>query len=138
MKIWKELLGWGSEALDELRVIAFSYMRQGAFDLAKDLLGMLIVVDPGNIYDMKLLGAIYLEQGDASEALRWLVKAARQDPADLANLLNLCKAQLELGQLENGLKLAQKLSRSSSLQIAADAQALVMAYRSSRSEALAS
>lgn len=138
MKIWKELLGWGAEALDELRVIAFSYMRQGAFDLARDLLGMLVVIDPGNVYDMKLLGAIYLEQGELSEAQRWLMKAARQDPADLPNLLNLCKAQLESGQTDNGLKLAEKLSRCSILQVATDAQALVMAYRNGRPQRIAS
>ncbi|MGM0439919.1 MAG: tetratricopeptide repeat protein [Chlamydiota bacterium] len=125
---WTDLLGWGEEQLDDLRVTGYFYIRQGKYDIALSFFKALIVLDPENLYDKQALGALYLQLGKLSKALTLFNKAIKIDPNHLPTLLNKAKALLELGRRVEGIKLAKKLAKKNDEDIASSARALIMAY----------
>jgi Tfp pilus assembly protein PilF len=129
MATWHEILGWKAEQIAEVRQLAYSYARQGVYEVCRDLLHMVQVLAPDEPYEAQLLGAVYLEEGDLKQATHWLQEALRLDPSHLPTRLNWCKVQLQTGALVDGLLAAERLRRESDPVIAADAEALMMAYQ---------
>ncbi len=128
---WKELLGWDEDYLDDLRVTAFFYIREGQYDIARTFCETLAVLNPENAYDQQTLGALYLQNEDPSSALTYLEKARRLDPENSIVRINRIKALLMLGYREEGLNLLEDfLSDCKEEELRSDAEALQMAYRS--------
>lgn len=124
---WAKLLGWEEEQLEDLRHAAFSYIRQGKYDIAIHFFAALVVINPKSAYDAQTLGALYLQVGDADQACRYLDHALKLDGDHAATLLNLCKARFLQGKTDEGLKLAAMLTEEES-SISNVAKALQLAY----------
>src|ERR1700722_12917923 len=58
---WKKELNWNEDQLDDLRFMAYAYIRQGKYDIALPIFEALSVIDSDNAYDAQTLGAIYLQ-----------------------------------------------------------------------------
>lgn len=43
---WLEILGWGSAEIDDLRIVAYSYLKQGIYDTALTFFNALTVLAP--------------------------------------------------------------------------------------------
>ena len=125
---WTEILGWGDEELEDLRFVAFSYIKQGQYDIAVCFFEALTVLAPKNAYDLQTLGALYLQKGKALEALSHLDKALKIEPTHLLTLLNRCKTLFLLGYKKQGIQQAEQLAKSSDSEIAKQASALLLSY----------
>lgn len=126
---WSEILGWGPEKIEEMRLVAYSYIRQGHFEIAQTFFEALTVLDRTNPYDYKTLGAIFLQQNDPIRALQNLEKALHMDPNDPPTNINRVKALFMLGYREEGLRLAKELLKTmKDKAITDDAEALILAY----------
>lgn len=125
---WKDLLGWSLEQLEELRLVGFTFLKEGKYDDALLFFKTLILLDPSNAYDRQTLGALYLQLNDGENALKYLDEALLLDPSHNPTKLNKVKAFLILHKRNEALALARVLSRVSDLTIAGDAQALVATY----------
>ena len=126
---WGEFLEWTEEQLDDLRVAGYSYIRQGKYEIALPFFEALVVLNPENIYDVRTLGAIYLQMDDVSKALKFLDKALELDANHVPTQLNRAKALLTLGFKDQGLRLSRKLKKNNNKFISDRAQALILAYR---------
>jgi len=93
---WISILGWGQEELEDLRLVGYSYIRQGKYDIATTFFEALVVLNPNSIYDMQTLGALYLQRGNNLMALNYIEKALKLDPTHAPTLLNRTKALFAL------------------------------------------
>lgn len=125
---WTEILGWNEEQLKELRFAAFSLLRQGQYEKARLFFQALLILNPESHYDAQMLGALYLQMGQAQEALIHLDYALNMDPTHEPTHLNKIKALLMLGQKTEALVSAGHLSKSKDRLIANDAKALILSY----------
>ena len=125
---WRDKLGWTEEQLDEMRFAGFSYIRQGKYDIALPFFQALVVLDPESSYDSQTLGALHLQMNNPELALKALDRALKIEADHGPSLLNLAKALFMLGRKEEGLKLAEILSREKDPAIANIAKALLLAY----------
>ena len=125
---WISILGWGEEELEDLRLVGYSYIRQGKYDIATTFFEALVVLIPDCIYDMQTLGALYLQRGNNLMALNYIEKALKLDPNHAPTLLNRTKALFALGYKKQALAQAYLLEKNSEIDIANQAQALIMAY----------
>lgn len=125
---WNEILGWGTEELEDLRFVGYSYIRQGKYDIALTFFEALAVLDPQSSYDLQTLGALYLQQSNNLMALNYIEKAIKLDPGHLPTLLNRAKALFALGYKRQALAQAHILEKNPDLHIADQASALVLAY----------
>jgi tetratricopeptide (TPR) repeat protein len=96
-----------TETLDNLGI---SYSTQRKFDLAEQAFRQTLRLDPGNRAADYNLGLILLAKGQAKEAVGILRRAT---PPDAATLLALAQAYLQTGRTEEGLLIANRLSRES-------------------------
>ena len=126
---WKEVLGWKEEELNDLRYVAYSYIKQGIYDVALTFFDALTVLAPPTPYDLQTLGALHLQIGNGLKALHYLDRALKSDPIHLQTQLNRAKALLMLGYKRQGLIQAMELENSSDAEIAAAASALIMSYQ---------
>ena len=124
---WLEILGWGTDQLEDLRFVGFSYIKQGQYNIALDFFEALEVLSQ-NPYDLQTLGALYLQKGEDLLALSMIEKALKLDPAHAPTLLNRAKAMLSLGYKRQGLAAAQALLQNPDPLIANQASALILAY----------
>ncbi|HEY5260383.1 MAG TPA: type III secretion chaperone [Rhabdochlamydiaceae bacterium] len=124
---WLEILGWGSDQLEDLRFVGFSYIKQGQYDIALRFFEALDVLAE-NTYDQQTLGALYLQKGENLLALNTIEKALKLDPTHVPTLLNRAKAMLALGYKRQGITAAQSLAQNPDLNIANQASALILAY----------
>lgn len=46
MMDWKEVLGWKNEELDDLRFVAYSYIKEGIYDVALTFFDALSILSP--------------------------------------------------------------------------------------------
>jgi tetratricopeptide (TPR) repeat protein len=69
---WLDLLGWTEEEMNDLRFVAYSYIKQGHYKTALKFFEALAVLCPHSAYDLQTLGALYLETGDNLTALNYL------------------------------------------------------------------
>lgn len=126
---WQEVLGWGQKEITDLRYVAYSYIKQGIYDVALTIFEALLVLAPATAYDLQTMGAIYLQTGNGLRALEFLDKALKMDPSHLPSQLNRAKALFLLGYRKQGLMQTTELEKSSNLEIASQATALTLAYR---------
>lgn len=126
---WRQILDWDQEQIEEMRITAFLYIREGKYDVAKSFCEALAVLNPDNPYDISTLGALYLQLNNPVSALSYLDKAKSLDPSNQLVQINRIKAMLELGYKEEGVKLLKRfIPICKDRFIASDAEALMLAY----------
>lgn len=128
-KNWLEILNWDNSAVDDLRYVAFSYIKQGVYDVALTFFEAIVVLAPANAYDLQTLGALHLQLGNGAKALDYLDRALKLDPAHLPTQINRAKALFMLGQKRQAILQAEELEKASDKEIAASASALLLGYR---------
>ena len=126
---WLEILGWGPEELDDLRYTAYSYIKQGIYDVALTFFNALTILSPPLSYDLQTIGALHLQLGNGLKALDFLDRALNMGPGHLPPQLNRAKALFTLGYKRQGLAQALELEKCPDPEISAQASALVLAYR---------
>lgn len=126
---WLEILGWGTEEIGDLRYVAYSYIRQGVYDVALTFFDALSVLSPPIPYDLQTIGALHLQLGNGLKALDFLDRALKMDPTHLLTQLNRAKALFMLGYKRQGLVQVLELEKCPDKEIASQASALVLAYR---------
>ncbi|HSX26839.1 MAG TPA: type III secretion chaperone [Chlamydiales bacterium] len=126
---WLEVLGWNQEQMDDMRYVAYSYIKQGVYDVALTFFDALTVLSPPTPYDLQTIGALHLQIGNGLKALDFLDRALKLEPNHPLTLLNRAKALFMLGYKRQGLLQAMELEKSENKEIASQAQALVLAYR---------
>jgi tetratricopeptide (TPR) repeat protein len=125
---WLERLGWDEDQLDEVRILAYAYIRQGKYDIALPFFEMLSILLPDSAYDAQTLGALHLELGNPAKSLRYFDRALKLEPNHAPTLLNLAKALMMLGNREEGLKVARVLKANPDPYVSSMAEALLMAF----------
>jgi tetratricopeptide (TPR) repeat protein len=125
---WKKELNWGDDQLDDLRFMAYAYIRQGKYDIALPIFEALSAIDSDNAYDAQTLGAIHLQMNNPIKAIKSFDKALKIEGDHSPTLLNLTKALFMLGKKEEGLKLANMLKNEPDGAISNVAKALILAY----------
>lgn len=123
------MLGWGDEQIEDLRFVAYSYLKQGLYDEALTFFEALTILSPDNAYDLQTLGAIYLHQGKALLSLNFLDRALKIDPTHYPSLLNRAKALFLLGYKKQGIAQAHALESCRDAKINSAARALLMSYQ---------
>lgn len=122
-------LGWQQTQIDDLRYLGYSYIQQGIYPTALIFFEALSVLDPDSVYDLQTLGALYLQMGNGKSALDFLDRVLKLEPASLEVQLNRAKALFMLGYKRQGMVQAMELQNCSDTDIAAQARALLLAYR---------
>lgn len=125
---WLEMLGWKGEQVSDLRYAAYSYAKEGAYDVALSFFDALAVLSPNVPYDLQTLGALHLQMGSGQEALECLNQALEVEPEHLLTKLNRAKALFMLGYRKQALSQALELENCEDVEIASQASALVLAY----------
>lgn len=125
---WSEKLKFTKNDLEELRYVAYAYIRQGKYDIAQPLFEGLCALDSECVYDAQTLGAIYLQLGNYPKALKTLDRALKLEGDHSPTLLNLAKTLLVLGRKKEGLQLLQALKNEQNSVISSTAKALILAY----------
>lgn len=125
---WQEKLGWSEENLDDLRNVAYAYIRQGKYDIAKPIFEALVVINQNNTYDAQTLGALYLQLNEPTKALQFFERALKTEGDHAPTLINVAKALFMLGKKEEGLRLVEILKNEPDFIISNTAKALIMAY----------
>lgn len=126
---WLEVLNWDEDYLENLRAMAFLYIRQGEYGFAKDYFHTLTLFNPNNSFDLQTLGALYLQENDPSLALSYLQKAKTLDPNNYTIQLNHIKAMLLLGYTQESKVLLDVFFKGCKVKrLLMDAEALKMAY----------
>ena len=124
---WLDYLNWSDMQTNELRSLGFAYLREGKYDLALVFFEVLNVLEADNSQDLQTLGALHLEKGDNQKALKYLDRSL-QLQNDAVTLLNRVKVLFKLGQKDEAIQEARLLLESENLDIAFQAQALLMAF----------
>jgi tetratricopeptide (TPR) repeat protein len=126
---WLEILGWGNAEIDDLRIVAYSYLKQGLYDIALTFFNALAVLAPPTFYDLQTVGALHLQMGNGLQALDYLDRALKLDPTHLPTQMNRAKAFFMLGYKRQGLVTATELAKNENKDIASQASALILAYQ---------
>ncbi|MBM3198703.1 MAG: type III secretion chaperone [Chlamydiae bacterium] len=125
---WLDILGWGLKDLEDLRFVAYSYIKQGHYPMAITFFEALVILSNDHLYDVQTLGALYLQTGNNLMALNYLEKASKQDPYHGPTLLNKSKALIALGYKKQGILQARSLEQHHDESIANQAMALILAH----------
>lgn len=125
---WLEILGWGSDELEDLRFVGYSYIKQGKYDIAVTFFEALVVLAPESAYDLQTLGGLYLQKNNNLMALNYIERAIALAPDHYPTLLNRTKALFALGYKNQAIAQARTLVKSPDVQIANHASALILAY----------
>ena len=125
---WLDILGWNPDELEDIRFVAYSYIKQGQYDTALTFFEALIVLEPNNLYDLQILGALYLQNGKSLEALHYIDKSLKIEPDHTQSLLNRTKALFMLGYKKQAIAQARKLEASTDKNISKQASALLLSY----------
>jgi predicted Zn-dependent protease len=125
---WNQILGWSPDLIHALRCDGYSFFKEGKYEQARLYFEALATLQPGELYDLRTLGSIYLYLGEAQKALTALNHALYEQTNHYPTLLNRTKALLLLGRRAEGLQAAENLKRCPIKEIADDASALIIAY----------
>jgi tetratricopeptide (TPR) repeat protein len=126
---WVEVLGWGNEEIEDLRYVAYSYIKEGIYDVALTVFEALSVLTTPTAYDLQTIGALHLQIGDGLKALDFLDRSLKLEPEHFPTLLNRAKALFMLGYKKQGLTQAIDLQKCGHLDISKQASALVLSYQ---------
>lgn len=126
---WLDILGWSSAEIEDLRYVAYSYIRQGIYDVALTFFDAITVISPTTVYDLQTVGALHLELGNGIKALDFLDRALKMEPGHALTRLNRAKALFMLGYKKQGLTQIQELQKNLNPEIASQASALALAYQ---------
>lgn len=126
---WQEILGWGEREIDDLRYVAYAYIKEGIYDIALTFFDALAVLTQPTVYDLQTMGALHLQLGNGLKALDYLDRALKKDPDHLPSQLNRAKALFTLGYKRQGLVQTQVLEKNENKSIADQATALTLSYR---------
>jgi tetratricopeptide (TPR) repeat protein len=124
-----DVLGWGNEEIDDLRFVAYSYIKEGVYDVATTFFDAIEVLIPPNAYDLQTIGALHLQIGNGLKALDYLDRALKLDPTHLPTQINRAKALFMLGYKRQGLVAAMELEKNENKDVKEQASALILAYR---------
>jgi tetratricopeptide (TPR) repeat protein len=125
---WSDILGWDNDAVEDLRFLGYSYLKQGKYEIARSVFEALIALSKQNPYDLQTLGGLYLEIGKNLLALNTIEEALKLQPNHPETLLNRAKALFALGYRRQALAQAGALLKDAHPQIASSASALLLAY----------
>jgi tetratricopeptide (TPR) repeat protein len=125
---WCQILSWGEDELDDLRLTGYAYLKQGKYDIALSFFEALVVLSPENSYDLQTLGALYLQLDMPQKAHDMLEKALKYEGDHSATLLNLSKTLFMLKKNKEGLRLAEILQNDHSSYVSNVAKAIVLAH----------
>lgn len=125
---WLKEMGWSEDQVEDLRNAGYAYIRQGKYEIALPFYNALTVLNPDNPYDAQTLGALYLQLNNPAKALKAFDKALKLEADHAPTLINVTKALLMLGKIEEGLKLANILKTEKDPAISNMAKALILAY----------
>ena len=126
---WVEVLGWGKEEVDDLRYVAYSYIKEGIYDVALTFFDALSVLTSPTAYDLQTIGALHLQTGDGLKALDFLDRSLKLEAHHLPTQLNRAKALFMLGYKKQGLTQAIELQKCSDPEIVEQASALILSYQ---------
>ena len=124
---WLEVLNWDQREVDDLRYVAYSYIKQGCYDTALTFFKALAVLTDQTAYDLQTLGALYLQIGNGRDALDHLDRALKLEPSHPQTQLNRAKALFMLGYNEQGVNQAKIIQKEGPLELQKEAEALIMA-----------
>lgn len=125
---WKKTLGWTDSHTEEMRYAAYSYVRQGKYDIALPLFEALSLLEPESVYDLQMLGAIYVQINKPLKAIKCLDQALQIEGDHSPTLLNLTKAFFMAEKIDDGIRLARILQNDKDPYIAGQAAALLLSY----------
>jgi predicted Zn-dependent protease len=125
---WLEMLDWDQNEIEDIRYAAYTYLKQGAYDVSLTFFNALSILSPDAPYDLETLGAVHLQLGSGMKALDYLDRSLKLEPENLLAKLNRAKALFMLGYKKQGLLQAQNLEKCDDPEIAMQASALVLAY----------
>ncbi|MFZ4772650.1 MAG: type III secretion chaperone [Chlamydiia bacterium] len=125
---WLETLGLSDNELEDLRVLAYSYIRQGHYSTALKIYKGIVILSKRAPEDLETLGALLLQVGLAKEAIEPLEKALKIHKDHLKTRLNYAKALLLAGYRQRGIQECLELMKCSEAVVASDAEALKLAY----------
>lgn len=125
---WSDILGWDSEAIEDLRYLGYAYLKQGKFEIARSFFEALVTLGSKDSYDLQTLGGLYLEIGKNLQALNTIELALKLNPQQPETLLNRAKALFALGYRRQALAQANSLLKENNSAIANQASALLLAY----------
>lgn len=126
---WMDVLGWSSAEMDDLRFVAYSYIKQGVYDVALTFFDALTVLTSPSVYDLQTIGALHLQIGNGLKALDFLDRALKLEPSHPRTQLNRAKALFMLGYKRQGLIQAVELEKSNDPEISSAASALILSYK---------
>jgi tetratricopeptide (TPR) repeat protein len=126
---WMEILGWQENEIHDLRYVAYSYIKEGIYEVALKLFDALAVLTPPNAYDLQTVGALHLQMGDGLKALDFLDRSLKLEPHHLPTLLNRAKALFMLGYKKQGLTQAMDLQKHKDKDVAEQALSLILSYQ---------
>lgn len=126
---WLEILGWDKTKVDDLRYVAYSYIKQGGYDIALTFFDAITILTHPNAYDLQTLGALHLQLGNSLKALEYLDKALTLEPAHYPTQLNRAKVLFMLGYKKQAIQQAEELTHCPDKEIGAAANALLLGYR---------
>jgi tetratricopeptide (TPR) repeat protein len=125
---WLEALDWNESNLDDIRVVGYSYLKQGHFSFATSCFKALVILNPNSAYDNQTLGSLYLQDKRYMLALEYLDKSISLNPKNYLALLNRTRALLSLGYINQAISQAKALQTCPINKIASQASAIVLAY----------
>ena len=128
MRNWMDVLGWGKNEGDDLRFVAYSYIKEGIYDVAITFFDALEVLVPPTAYDLQTMGALHLQIGNGLKALDYLDRALKLDPSHIPTQINRAKALFMLGYKRQGLVAAMELEKNENKDAREQASALILAY----------
>ncbi|WP_108624336.1 tetratricopeptide repeat protein [Candidatus Similichlamydia epinepheli] len=132
--VWRDLLGFSEEQVQDLRFTGYFYIRQGKYEIARSFFEALVIfqsqelTSKQDVYDFKTLGALYLELGKYRRALRYLDRALKFDPEDWTTRLNRLYCLFSINRIQEGLKDAEEVRKSNFPEIAGAAAALMAGW----------
>ena len=81
------------------------------------------------VYDLQMLGALYIQTNQNVKALNTIDRSLKLDPNHLSTLLNRAKVLFALGYKTQGLRQVQSLTTCSDKDIASEAEALFLTHK---------
>ena len=125
---WKKALELTDDHTEEMRQLAYAYVRQGKYDTALPFFEALTLLEPDSVYDIQTLGALYVQLNQPRKAIKCCDRALQIDGDHSPTLLNMAKAFFMDGQLQEGMRLARILQKDKDPYVAGNAAALLMCY----------